>query len=169
MYRPIIEYREKILGSGGTSYPSYREPLVPLLCICSLWRPATSVKMNGYLRKLDRLFVWIFSIDRYLSWPYWTFISWDMANWQVLGSVGRWEGKSWIDSIKTNLTKKILAWLHLSYHGLTRCVWTKNPSFESSNFVLTFRVFRPRKKRIWHIKFKVGFLLVVLWTFKIRK
>ncbi len=80
MYRPIIESRKKILGSGGTSYPSYREPLVPLLCICSLWRPATSVKMNGYLRKLDRLFVWIFSIDRYLSWPYWTFISWDIVH-----------------------------------------------------------------------------------------
>jgi hypothetical protein len=30
------------------------------------------------------LCIWMRSIDWYLNWPYWTFISWDMPDWQVL-------------------------------------------------------------------------------------
>ncbi len=87
LYGPMMGSRYKILGSGGTSYPTYLGPLVSLLCIFSLWRPATSVKMNGYQSKLNRFFVWIFSIDWYLNWPHWALISWDMVHWQVLGGV----------------------------------------------------------------------------------
>ncbi len=38
-----------------TCYPAYMDPLVPLFCIFSLWRPATSVKMKGHTRKLNSL------------------------------------------------------------------------------------------------------------------
>jgi hypothetical protein len=75
--------RNKIMGSSGTFYPTYLDPLVPLFCIFSLWRPATSIKMNGYLPKtwqvlrlnilsirtsidsIRFLFPEIWSIDRY--------------------------------------------------------------------------------------------------------
>ncbi len=66
---------------------AYLDPWMPLFCIFSLWRPATSVKMNGYLEKLNRLLVWIFPIDWYVKWPHWTFIYWDMVDRQVLGGV----------------------------------------------------------------------------------
>ncbi len=44
--------RNKILGSGDACYHAYLVPWVPLFGIFSLWRPATSVKTNGYLRKM---------------------------------------------------------------------------------------------------------------------
>ncbi len=79
--------QNKILGSDVTCYPTYLDPWVPLFCIFSLWRPATSVKMNGYLRKLNWLFVWIRSNDWYLNWPNLSFISRDVVHWQVQGGV----------------------------------------------------------------------------------
>ncbi len=84
LYGPVMGSRNKILGSGVTSYPTYLNPWVPLFGIFSLWRLATFVKMNDYLWKLNRLFLWIFSIDWYLNWPHWTFISWDMVHERVL-------------------------------------------------------------------------------------
>ncbi len=84
MYRPIIGCLNKILGSGGTSYPTYLDPLMPLFGIFSLWKPATSVKMNGYIRKLNQFFVWILSLDWYLNWPHWIYNFWDMVHWQLL-------------------------------------------------------------------------------------
>jgi hypothetical protein len=78
-------FLSKILGSGGTSYPTYLDPLVPLFGIFSLWRPVTSAKLNGYTRKLNRFFAWIFSIDWYLNWPYSNIFSWFMVHERVLG------------------------------------------------------------------------------------
>ena len=59
--------RNKILGSGDACYHAYLVPWVPLFGIFSLLRPVTSLKMNGYMRKINMLFVWIFSIDWYLN------------------------------------------------------------------------------------------------------
>ncbi len=73
MYRPMIGSRNKILGSGDSCYHAYLVPWVLLFGLFSLWRPATSVKMNGYLEKLNWILVWIFSIDWYLNWPHWTY------------------------------------------------------------------------------------------------
>ena len=84
MYRPGMVSRNKISGSGVTSYPTYLDPLVPIFGVFSLWRPATSVQMNDYARKLNRFFFWIFSIDWYLNWPHWAFISWIMVHEQVV-------------------------------------------------------------------------------------
>ncbi len=47
--------RNKILGSGGTFYPTYLDPLVSICCIFSLRWSATPVKTNGYLRYLNQL------------------------------------------------------------------------------------------------------------------
>ncbi len=74
----------QFLRSGGTSYPTYLDPLVPLFGIFSLWRPVTPVKIYCHVRKLDKLFAWMSSIDWYLNWPYATFISWDMVHWLVI-------------------------------------------------------------------------------------
>ncbi len=87
MYRPIIGSRDKILGSGDSCYHAYLVPWVPLFGIFSLWRTATSVKINGYLKSINMFFVWIFSIDWYLNWPHWTFLSWDMVRWRIQGGV----------------------------------------------------------------------------------
>ncbi len=69
MYGPIIGSRDKILGSGDSCYHAYLVPWVPIFGLFSLWRHATSVKMNGCIMKLNQFFVWIFSIDCYLNWP----------------------------------------------------------------------------------------------------
>ncbi len=84
----MIWSRNKILRSGDSCYPAYPDPLVSLFGIFSLWRPATSVKINGYLRWVNQFSAWMFSIDWYLNWPHWTFISWDMVHWHVLGGLG---------------------------------------------------------------------------------
>ncbi len=55
--------RNLILGSGGTSYPAYLVPWVPLFGIFSLWWPATSVKTNGYPRKLIKMCVCMSPIE----------------------------------------------------------------------------------------------------------
>ncbi len=49
LYGLMMGSRNKILGLGGTSYPTYLDPLVPIFGIFSLWRPVTSVKMKGNL------------------------------------------------------------------------------------------------------------------------
>ncbi len=46
------------------------------------------LKINGDLTNSYSYFVWIFSIDWYLNWPHWTFISWDMLHERILGGVG---------------------------------------------------------------------------------
>ncbi len=83
----MMESRNKNLESGGTSYPTYLDPWAPIFCISSHWKPATSVKMNGYPDKINRLLVWIFSIDWYLNWPYSNFITWAIVHKWVLGGV----------------------------------------------------------------------------------
>ncbi len=79
--------RNNFVRPGCTSYPTYLEPLVHICCICSLWRPATSLQMNCYLTNSYSYFVWMFSIDWYLNWPHSTFISWNMVHKRVLGGV----------------------------------------------------------------------------------
>jgi hypothetical protein len=86
MYRPIIESRHKILASGGTFYPTYLDPWVPLFWIFSLLRPATSVKWMTVCEILNRLCARMRYIDWYLNWPYSTLIFWDMLDllvWKV--------------------------------------------------------------------------------------
>ncbi len=87
LYRPIIGSRQKNLGSSDSCYHAYLVPWVPLFGLFSLWRPATPVKMNGYMRKINWILVWIFFIDWYLIWPHWTFLSWDVVHWHELGGV----------------------------------------------------------------------------------
>ncbi len=94
IYGPIIESRHKILGPCDACYHAYLVPWVPLFGIFSLWRQATSGKMDGYLTCVNRILVWIFSIDWYLNWPHWTFLSWDVVHWHELGGVhmrGGWK------------------------------------------------------------------------------
>jgi hypothetical protein len=56
MYGPMIGSREKILGSGGTSHPTYLDPLVPIFLAFSHFEgQLRPLKMNGYLGKLDQL------------------------------------------------------------------------------------------------------------------
>ncbi len=55
----------RFLGSGDSCYHAYLDPWVhALFGIFLLWRPATSVKMNCYLGKLNRFFVWISGVAR---------------------------------------------------------------------------------------------------------
>ncbi len=93
----MLGFLNKILGSGVTSYPTYLEHIVLVFGIFSLWRPAISVKMNGYLGKINMFFVWIFSIDWYLNWPHWTFIYWDRALCLVLGGIFIWGKKEYFE------------------------------------------------------------------------
>ncbi len=127
MYKPIMGSQNKILGLGVASYPTYLSPLVPLFGISSLWRPATSVKTNGYLRKLNRWCAWIFSIDWYLNWPHSNFIPWDLVHEQVLGGLHLGGG----------IVKKIIIFF--------------------TNFFLAFWVNRSFRKRFRQKKIKVRY------------
>jgi hypothetical protein len=48
--------RNKILGSGVTAYLAYLDTLVSLFRHFLTLKAATSVKMSGYLQKLNQLF-----------------------------------------------------------------------------------------------------------------
>ncbi len=56
-YGPMMMSRNKIFGPGSSCYHAYLVPWVPLFGIFSLWRPATSFKINCYLQKINTLFV----------------------------------------------------------------------------------------------------------------
>ncbi len=106
LYRPIIRSRYTILGSDDICYPAYLDTWVPLFGIFSLWRPVTSVKMNGYLRKLNPLFVWILSIDWYLNWPHWTFFIFprcDALTWTVHMKGEGWKNNFFLEKNATRV------------------------------------------------------------------
>ncbi len=130
---PMMGSQNKILGSVGTSYPTYLDPWLPLFGIFSLWRSAMSVKMNGYIRWYKGFFVWIFSIDWCLNWPYLNFISWDMVHWEVLM-------KWWSCIVKKNRiffqkidTEKIFPTKRIKVRALLVELWT----FESRKWPIT--------------------------------
>ncbi len=76
--------------------------------------------MNGYLEKLERLGVWMSSIDWCLNWPYWTFISWDVIQLRNVNMEGFSRKKEFWFS-KTYFLAFFVTW-HMKIN------WTKHGS-----------------------------------------